>query len=322
MKIKNKGGLSTKYGGISMVNMDNELIKKILYTFQGTVGTYEEQVILNDVLSFKKDGRTGLDILNGLCDLYNINYEDVEYDVNDIYVNLSDEDENVIKLKILSDLEVWYYKSRDFVLDLSYINEEKIKYLFRVLELKDGVYRFTNVYDMITKFRNRYIDNIFVKSIDPIELGNQIIYKLLNKRTNKNVTLYNIQEMLDVVFNYLQLSDYSLLNYLYHFSFVKDGIVSIDLLTSLIRNLSGKFNIDFIFYQLFLKWINTDNFCKYLDEYVFVDLEQIQIRYPKINKEKFIEYLVNNTDDLNIIEIDTNHYLITQHKKLHYDLIV
>lgn len=305
-----------------MVNMDNELIKKILYTFQGTVGTYEEQVILNDVLSFKKDGRTGLDILNGLCDLYNINYEDVEYDVNDIYVNLSDEDENVIKLKILSDLEVWYYKSRDFVLDLSYINEEKIKYLFRVLELKDGVYRFTNVYDMITKFRNRYIDNIFVKSIDPIELGNQIIYKLLNKRTNKNVTLYNIQEMLDVVFNYLQLSDYSLLNYLYHFSFVKDGIVSIDLLTSLIRNLSGKFNIDFIFYQLFLKWINTDNFCKYLDEYVFVDLEQIQIRYPKINKEKFIEYLVNNTDDLNIIEIDTNHYLITQHKKLHYDLIV
>ena len=53
MKIKNKGGYSTKYGGISMVNtvnMDNELVKKILYTFQGTVGTYEEQVILNDIL--------------------------------------------------------------------------------------------------------------------------------------------------------------------------------------------------------------------------------------------------------------------------------
>jgi len=300
-----------------MVNMDNELVKKILYTFQeGTIGTYEEQVILSDILSFKKDGKSGLDILDGLCSLYNINYSDVEYDVNDIYVNLSDEPENTIKLNILSDLEVWYYKSRNIV------NEEKIKYLFRVLELKDGIYRFVNVYDMITKFRNRYIDNVFVRLIEPIELGNQIIYKFLNKRTNKNVTLYNIQEMLDVVFNYLQLSDYSLLNYLYHFSFVKDGILGIDLLTSLIRNLSGKFSIDFIFYHLFLKWINMSNFCKYLDEYIFIDLEQIQIRYPKINKEKFIEYLVNNTDDLNIIEIDTNHYLITQHKKLHYDLII
>lgn len=299
-----------------MINMgiDNKLVRNILFSLQGNLGTDEEQKRLEEILNFSFDDHTGMDVLNSLCKSRDIDYDDSYYideefidllDDEDVPVSLSKDPDNIMRFKILSDLEIWYYKN------VNIDNKEKVKFLFRLVELKDGFYRFSTIYNIIERFKNENIDNVFLKKLDTVEFGNKILVKLMSKKQTKKVTLNSIREMLSIHFKYLNLSDTGFIKDLDLYTLEKDGIMGIDLLIKLINNKYRRFNKDFIFYTVFLCWANINGTCDPEFVYTYVNLERSVSKRKRLDK-----YIEENrySSPYNVIKVDDTHYLVRNYR--------